>query len=196
MRRLLLLAMALLPGAARADVLNYDYVYLSKNGTETDRASNDGDGMAAGGYKSFGKRTHVFLSYDNTALYAGSHPDWDYDLKTWRIGAGGHYFLGKRTLIAPSLSIFRSSGEVLAPSWTAPRKLEGTGYIVQFELRHAVTDWLELTAAARRTKFVDGTSNEYIGGVMFHVNHNWALGMLYHDRERKRSTEFTVRYYY
>lgn len=196
MRRLLLMAMMLLPGVALAEVLNYDYVYLSKNGTESDPGSKGGDGVAGGGFKSFGKRTHVFLSYDDTALYAGSNPNWDYDLKTWRIGAGGHYLIGKRTMIAPSLSVFRSSGEVMAPNWTAPRKLEGTGHIVQVDLRHAVTNWLELTAAARRSKFLDGSSTEFVGGVMFHPNATWAVGVLYHDREQKRSTEFTVRRYY
>jgi hypothetical protein len=189
MRGLLLLAMVLLPGVALAEVLNYDYVYLSKNGTES-----DGNGTG-GGYKSFGK-THVFLSVDDTAFYAGSNQDWDYDLKTWRVGAGGHYMIGKRTMVAPSFSVFRSSGEVMAPSWTSPRKLSGTGYIAEFDLRHAVTDWLELTAAARRTQFADATWTELVGGVMFHANDKWAFGVLYHDREQKPSTEFTVRYYY
>ena len=101
-----LLAMTLLSGAATADVLNYDYVYLSKNGTES-----DGTGTG-GGYKSFGEHTHLFLSYDDTAFYAGSHENWDYDLKTLRVGAGGHYLIGARTMIAPSVSASRraSSG--------------------------------------------------------------------------------------
>lgn len=190
MRRLFVLAMALLPGMAASEVLNYDYVYLSTNGTES-----DGNGTA-GGFKSFGGHTHVFASYDDTAFYAGSNEDWDYDLRTLRIGAGGHYLIGKRTMIAPSVSVFRSSGEVLAPSWTSPRDIGGTGYIAQFDLRHAVTDWLELTAAARRTSFEDATWTELVGGVIFHANDKWALGVLYRDREEQHSTEFTVRYYY
>ena len=196
MRRPLLLAMALLPGVALAEVLNYDYVYLSKNGTESDVPFDEGDGTAAGGFKSFGKRTHAFLSYDDTALYAGSKPNYDYDLKTLRIGAGGHYLIGKRTMIAPQFSVFRSSGEYKAPDWDAPQKLSGTGYIAQFDLRHAVTKWLELTAAARRTKFLDETATEFVGGVLWHVNDTWAVGVLYNHREQKTSTEFTVRYYY
>jgi hypothetical protein len=187
---LALLALASLPSLAMADALNYDYVYLSKNGTES-----DGNGTA-GGYKSLGDHTHVFASYDDTAFYAGSHDNWDYDLKTLRVGAGGHYLIGARTMIAPSLSVFHSSGEVLAPTWAAPRKLGGTGYIAEFDLRHAVTDWLELTAAARRTQFAGDRWNEYVGGVMFHASHHWAFGALYHDREQQHSTEFTVRYYY
>ena len=185
-----LLAMTLLSGAATADVLNYDYVYLSKNGTES-----DGTGTG-GGYKSFGEHTHLFLSYDDTAFYAGSHENWDYDLKTLRVGAGGHYLIGARTMIAPSVSVFHSRGEVLAPTWTAARKLSGTGYIAEFDLRHAVTNWLELTVAARRTQFADASWNELVGGVMFHANHNWAFGALYHERDDQHSTEFTVRYYY
>ena len=105
MRRLLLLATLLMPGFAVAEVLNYDYVYLSRNGTEA-----DGTGTA-GGFKSFGDHTHLFLSVDDTAFYAGRHEDWDYDLRTVRIGAGGHYLLGKRTMVAPSLSVFRSRGD-------------------------------------------------------------------------------------
>ncbi len=196
LKLMLVLAIALLPGVALAEVLNYDYVYLSKNGSESDVPFDDGDGTAAGGFKSFGKRTHVFLSYDDTALYAVSNPNWDYDLKTWRVGAGGHYLIGKRTMIAPAFSVFRSSGEVMAPSWNAPRKLSGTGYIAQLDLRHAVTKWLELTAAARRTKFIDETSTEFVGGVLVHPTDKWAFGVLYNRREQKTSTEFTVRYYY
>jgi hypothetical protein len=190
MRGTLLLALALLPTTAAAEALNYDYVYLSRNGTES-----DGSGTA-GGYKSFGTHTHVFASYDDTAFYAGSHANWDYDLRTLRVGAGGHYLLGARTMIAPSFSVFRSRGDVLAPTWAAPRKLEGTGYIAEFDLRHAVTDWLELTVAARRSRFADSTWSEYVGGVMFHASDHWAVGALYHDREGQAATEFTVRYYY
>lgn len=190
MRRPLLLAMLLLPGAAAAEVLNYDYVYLSKNGTES-----DGNGTA-GGFKSFGGHSHVFASFDDTAFYAGNQDDWEYDLRTLRIGAGGHYLIGKRTMIAPSLSVFRSTGEALAPSWTSPRRISGTGYIVQVDLRHAVSNRLELTAAARRTHFEDATWSELVGGVIFHANDKWALGVLYRDGEERRSTEFTVRYYY
>ena len=143
MRRILFLAL-LLPGLAPAEVLDYDYVYLSRNGTES-----DGNGTA-GGFKSFGEHTHLFASVDDTAFYAGSHADWDYDLKTWRVGAGGHYRLGPNTMIAPALSVFHSEGEVLAPSWTAPRRLNGNGYIAEVDLRHALNPRVELVAAARR----------------------------------------------
>ena len=190
MRTLLLLAAALLPGLAPAEVLNYDYVYLSRNGTE-----DDGTGTA-GGFKSFGGHTHLFASFDDTAFYASSHANWDYDLRTLRVGAGGHYLVGERTMIAPSVSVFRSQGEVLAPSWDAPRELRGTGYIAQFDLRHAVTQRIELTAAARVTRFAGDQWRETIGGVMFHATDHWAFGALYHDREGQAGTEFTVRYYY
>lgn len=190
LRATLALALALVPGVAAAEVLNYDYVYLSKNGTES-----DGNGTA-GGFKSFGGHTHVFASYDDTAFYAGRNENWDYDLETLRIGAGGHYLLGNRTMIAPSVSVFRSRGEVMSPSWDAPRRLEGTGYIAQFDLRHAVTDWMELTAAARVTRFDGASSTEMVGGVIFHANDQWAFGALYHDRDGGHSTELTVRYYY
>lgn len=182
------------PAPGVAEILNYDYVYLSRNGTESDQKS--GGGTAAGGYKSIREHLHVFGSYDDGALYAGSHPEWDYDLKTLRVGAGGHFFIGKRTVFAPSVSVFYSHGTVMDPSWSAPHRISGTGYIAQFELRHAVTRWLELTAAARRTKSVDGSSTEFIGGVMLHVHPNWAVGVLEHERDHKASTELTVRYYY
>jgi len=189
MRRILFLAL-LLPGLAPAEVLDYDYVYLSRNGTES-----DGNGTA-GGFKSFGEHTHLFASVDDTAFYAGSHADWDYDLKTWRVGAGGHYRLGPNTMIAPALSVFHSEGEVLAPSWTAPRRLNGNGYIAEVDLRHALNQRVELVAAARRTQFDGERWNELVGGVMFHATPKWAFGALYHRREQRNSTEFTVRYYY
>jgi hypothetical protein len=195
MRRLLLFAALLLPGLAPAQTLNYDYVYLSRNGTGSEGRGSDGHGTA-GGYKSFGEHTHGFASVDDTAFYAGIHADWDYDLKTWRVGAGGHYMIGERTMIAPALSVFHSEGDVLAPSWPAPRKLNGNGYIAEVDLRHAATARIELVAAARRTQFAGDRWNELVGGVMFHATPKWAFGALYHRREQKDSTEFTVRYYY
>ena len=186
----LLLLPRLAAAQAQAQPLNYDYVYLSRNGTEA-----DGHGTA-GGYKSFGEHTHVVLSFDDTAFYAGSNPKWDYDLRTWRIGAGGHYLLGTRTMIAPAASVFHSEGEVLAPSWTGPRRLNGNGYIVEVDLRHAATSQLELVAAARRTQFQGERGNELVGGVIFHATPKWAVGALYHRREQRNATEFTARYYY
>lgn len=193
-RRLLGALLALLPVPSLAEVLNYDYVYLSREGAASGRSDN-GDGTA-GGFKSFGDHTHVFLSYDDSAFYAGSNQHWDYDLKTWRIGAGGHYLIGKRTMIAPSLAVFRSRGEVMAPSWMAPRRMSGTGTILELDLRHAVTRWLELTAGARRTRFEDDSWTELVGGVLLHPTDRWAVGALHHDREGERSTELTVRFYY
>ena len=188
-------AVALLPAAACAEVLDYDYVYLSREGAASGRNGNDGNGTA-GGFKSFGEHTHVFLSYDDTAFYAGSNADWDYDLKTWRTGAGGHYLLGQRTMIAPAFAVFRSRGEVMAPGWASPRRLAGTGTILEVDLRHAFSDWLELVASARRTRFEGASWTERVGGVLFHPNNRWAVGALYHDRNDARSTELTLRYYY
>lgn len=194
MRQLLLLAALLLPGLAPAQTqtatLNYDYVYLSRNGTEA-----DGNGTA-GGYRSFGEHTHVVVSVDDTAFYAGSHADWDYDLKTWRVGAGGHYMLGERTMIAPALSVFHSEGDVLAPSWTASRRLNANGTIAEVDLRHLATARVELVAGARRTQFDGDRWNELVGGVIFHATPRWAFGALHRRRESRGSTEFTVRYYY
>jgi hypothetical protein len=58
MRKRLLLAALLLPGLAPAEVLDYDYVYLSRNGGE-----QDGHGTG-GGYKSFGEHTHLSSTCD------------------------------------------------------------------------------------------------------------------------------------
>lgn len=185
----------LLPGAAWAEVLNYDYVYLSRNGMEPDGGSRS-EGNTAGGFKEFGGHTHVFASIDDGGLYGGANPKWDYDLTTLRVGVGGHYLLGERTMIAPAVALLRVDGEVLAPAWMAPRELSGTGHVIQLDVRHAVFDWLELTAAARHTKLLGESSTEFVGGVLFHLNDAFAVGALYHDRDAAASTELTVRWYY
>lgn len=190
MRTILLLALFLLASAAHADALNYDYVYLSKIGN-----SSNGNGTG-GGYKSFGENSHVFFSYDDTAFYAGSRSNWDYDMKTLRVGAGGHYRIGKRTMIAPEIALFHSSGTVKAPSWPSAHNMGGNGYMVEVDLRHALTDHIELSASARRTQFAGERWNEFVGGVMLHATHHWAFGVLQHRRDSKSATEFTVRYYY
>ena len=167
----------LLPGAAWAEVLNYDYVYLSRNGMEPDGGSRS-EGNTAGGFKEFGGHTHVFASIDDGGLYGGANPKWDYDLTTLRVGVGGHYLLGERTMIAPAVALLRVDGEVLAPAWMAPRELSGTGHVIQLDVRHAVFDWLELTAAARHTKLLGESSTEFVGGVLFHLNDAFAVGAL------------------
>lgn len=191
---LALSALALLPGAARSEVLDYDYVYLSRNGMETDGRSGNGNTM--GGFKEFGGYTHVFASLDDGGVYAGANPAWDYDLMTLRVGVGGHYRLGERTMVAPAVALLRVDGEAMAPGWMAPRELDGSGHVVQLDVRHAVTDWLELTAAARHTKLLGHGSTELVGGVLFHLNDAFAFGALYHDRDASTSTELTVRWYY
>jgi hypothetical protein len=195
-RLLAVACLVLLPVAgARAEVLNYDYVYLSREGAASG-ASGDGGNGAAGGFRSFGAHTHVFASLDDTAFYAGSNADWDYDLTTLRVGVGGHYPLGPRTMLAPSIAVFRSQGEVMVPAWAARRDLEATGAILELDIRHAVTRWLELVGGVRRTRFDGQAWNETAAGVMVHPTDRWAFGAIHHDRAGERSTELTVRYYY
>lgn len=190
-----LLAMGLLPGSALGEVLNYDYLYLSRNGTETDGRSSS-DGNTIGAFKSFGDHTHVFASLDDGGLYGGANPNWDYDIRTLRVGVAGHYLVGKRTMVAPGLAFLRVDGEAMAPAWAAPRDASGSGHVVQLDVRHAVTDWLELTAAARYTKLLGHSSREFVGGVLFHLNDSVAFGALHHERDDATSTELTVRWYY
>ena len=191
----LALAALLVPGAAGAEVLNYDYVYLSRNGMESgERPAGEGNTM--GGFKELGDHTHVFASIDDGGAYGTANPAWDYDVRTLRVGIGGHYRLGERTMIAPAVAVLRVEGDTMAPSWAAPREVSGTGHVVQLDVRHAVTDWLELTAAARHTKLLGDSSTELVGGVLFHFSDAFAFGALYHDRDASSSTEFTVRWYY
>lgn len=195
MKNTFLLVMALLPGAALAEPLNYDYIYLSNSETETD-GGGESEGDAFGGFWSFADTLHVFASWDDSGSYAGANPAWDYDLKTLRAGIGGHYLIGERTMIAPAVAVIRAEGDVMAASWTSPRELKDTGYGVQLDLRHAVSDWFELTAGGRYSDVLDNSSTELVGGLVFHPTDWLALGALYHEREEAASTELTVRWYF
>ena len=99
-------------------------------------------------------------------------------------------------MVAPAVAFLRVDGEAMAPGWAGPRDVSGNGHVVQLDVRHAVTDWLELTAAARHTKLLGDSSTELVGGVLFHLNDAFAFGALYHDRDASASTELTVRWYY
>lgn len=195
--RILLAAIALAPFAVAAEPLDYDYVYLSSNDTETDDG-RETDGDVFGGFWSFTDTLHVFASYDDAGAYTGSgeNPLWDYDTRTLRAGIGGHYLLGERTMIAPALAVLRSEVEISAPAWTEPREVSDTGYGVQLDLRHAVTDWFELTAGGRYADVFDNGTTELVGGVVFHPTTWLALGALYHEGDDRNSTELTVRWYY
>lgn len=195
MKRLILLAAAVLPGTVLAEPLNYDYIYLSNVDTESD-GGDGSEGEAFGGFWSFADTLHVFASYDDSGFYAGANPAWDYDLQALRAGLGGHYLLGERTMIAPAISVIRAEGDVMAPSWASPRELKDTGYGFQLDLRHALTDRFELTAGGRYTNLLDDSSTELVGGLLFHAADWIALGALYHDREEETATELTVRWYF
>lgn len=194
--RALLATLALLPLAVAAEPLNYDYLYLSSNDTKTDDGSET-SGDVFGGFWSFTDTLHVFASYDDAGAYAGDmNPAWDYDTRTLRAGVGGHYLLGKRTMIAPAIAILRAEAEVTSPLWTSAREYSDTGYGAQLDLRHAVTNWFELTAGARYTQVFDNDATELVGGIVFHPTSWLALGALYHERDEANSTELTVRWYY
>lgn len=195
MKRFLLAC--LLPLGADAEPLDYDYVYLNANETETAEGADD-SGETAGGFWTFTDTLHLFGSYDDTAAYvgAGANPAWDYDTRTLRIGIGGHYAVGDRTMIAPSIAVLRARREISAPAWTSARENTDTGFGMQLDLRHAVTDWFEVTAGGRYSKIFNDSTSEIVGGMLFHPTDWVAVGALYHEREDAAGTELTVRWYY
>ena len=199
MKRILLytLALALLPATAMSEPLNYDYVYLSANDTRTD-SGNDDRGDTLGGFWSFADTLHLFGSLDDAGAYAGAGANaaWKYETRTLRAGIGGHYLLGKRVMIAPSIAVLRAEQEISAPAWTTARERSDTGYGAQVDLRYAVTSAFELTVGGRYSRLFDDNSTEGVGGILYHATDWLALGALYHEGERSESTELTVRWYY
>lgn len=193
----LLMVLVLLPFAVAAEPLNYDYLYLSANDTETDDGS-ESEGETFGGFWSFADTLHLFASYDDAGAYAGSgaNPGWDYDTRTLRAGIGGHWLIDERTMIAPAVAVLHARADVTAPAWTYAREYTDTGYGVQLDLRHALADWFELTAGGRYSEVFDGDATEFVGGVVFHPTDWLALGALYHDGDARTGTELTVRWYY
>lgn len=193
-RIILFLSLALLP-AAHAEPLNYDYVYLSSNDAEGDTGDS---GETAGAFWEFAETLHLFGSYDTGGNYtgSGSNPAWDYDTRTIRAGAGGHYLLGTRFMLAPSIAVLRSRREVYAPALGTRMEYTDTGYGVQLDLRYAVADWIELTAGARSSRIFDDTRSDFLGGIIFHPTDWLAMGVVRHEGEDDASTEFTVRWYY
>lgn len=193
-----LLAIAiLLPAVALAEPLDYNYVYLSTNDAE-DNDAGGADGETFGGFWEFAETLHLFGSYDDAGAYAGAgdNPSWEYETRTLRAGVGGHYLIGERTMIAPAVAVLYAEREVDAPGWNYPREYDDTGYGVQFDLRHAFTNWFEITAGARYSNVFDEDGTEFVGGLLFHPTNWLAVGALYHDGDNEASTEFTVRWYY
>lgn len=194
MKRLLLLA-CLAPLAALAEPLSYDYVYLSSNDSSNDDSAG-GSGEAFGGFYEFAQTLHLFGSYDDSSAYigAGQNPNWDYDTKTLRFGIGGHYLLGERTMIAPSIAVLRSRRDITAPLWTV--RDEDTGYGAQIDLRHAFTNWFEVTAGARYSEVFEQDDTEFVAGIVFHPTNWLALGAVHHEGDERTATELTIKWYY
>lgn len=191
------LLVCLVPFAVEAEPLSYDYVYLSSNDAETGSSSGD-SGETLGGFWEFADTLHLFGSYDDSSAYvaAGANPDWDYDTRTLRFGIGAHYLLGERTMIAPSIAVLRARREITAPAWSTPREDEDTGYSAQLDLRHALSDRLEITAGARYSKIFDRSDSELVGGLVFHATDRLALGALHHEGEEEAGMEVTVKWYF
>jgi len=197
MKTIILLVLVLFAPALHAEPLNYDYLYFSSNDTESDSGQDTG-GEAFGGFWEFADTLHLFGSYDDAGSYTGTgaNPLWQYDTRTLRAGIGGHYLLGTRVMLAPSIAVLHARREINASDWNGLRKYTDTGYGMQLDLRYAVANWLELTAGSRTSRIFGENETDLVGGIIFHPTHWLALGAIYHDSDSQSGAELTVRWYY
>lgn len=194
MKRICVLALALLALPAAAEPLSYDYVYLSSSDAQSD-GNQDSGGEAFGGFWEFADTLHLFGSWDDGAYStAGGDPSWQYETRSLRAGVGGHYLLGSRFMLAPSVAVIRAEREVTAPDWT--REYTDTGYAVQLDARYAVTNWFELMAGSRSSRVFDASDTEFVGGVVFHPTDWLAVGASYRESDVQHGTELVLKWYY
>lgn len=194
MKKACMMAFALLALPAAAEPLSYDYIYLSSSDAQGND-SQDRGGEAFGGFWEFAETLHLFGSWDDGAYTPpGNNPGWRYDTRSLRAGIGGHYLLGSRFMLAPSVAVIRAEREITAPGWT--REYTDTGYSMQLDARYAVSNWLELTAGSRSSRVFDASDTEFVGGIVFHPFDWLALGASYRESDAQHGTELVVKWYY
>lgn len=183
MKRIVLIGILSLGSGVQAEPLSYDYVYASRTDTEVN--NQDAEGDTFGLFTEFAEHWHVTVSQGD----AGWGPAGAEQLTT-RFGLGGQVFLSDRTLLAPTLSVLRIETDTPAAS------NDETAYAVQLDLRHRITDRLELVTGVRHLDLDAGSRSGVEAGLMFHLN-NWvAIGGIARHEDSVNSMEWTFRIYY
>lgn len=181
--RTLAVLFLLLPLAAAADPLNYDYVYASRTDTEVN--DQDADGDTFGGFMEFAEHFHVTLSRGD----AGWGPA-GAEQETTRFGLGAQFYLGDDTLFAPTISQLRI--ETDTPAFSASEDATA----LQLEIRHYLGANVEVLAGYRYADLDAGSRDGLEVGLMYHLADWVAIGAIARDEDGIRSEELTIRFYY
>ena len=176
-----------------AEPLNYDYIYLSSGRIEPEDGESR-NATAFGAFYSFADSFHGFVGVDDGGAYAATVPA-DADIRNWRIGAGGHFFIGKNLIIAPTAALIRGKARwAYMPGMY--REIEDDGYALQLDARWNFTGRWELVGGLHRSELFDESDTEIVGGILWHPTDWLALGAIAKDRETAGITELTGRWYF
>lgn len=190
-------------GNALAEPLNYDYVYLSSSETEHDNGEET-SGEVFGAFYSFKESLHGFLSFDEGGSYSTAAGD----SRSLRAGAGGHFYIADRLIIAPSIAILHTrvdvDNTVMMRSVYGKQYLQAshlgeqsdTGYQLQLDTRWNFLDRWEIIGGLHYSEIFDQGDTEIVAGLLWHPLDWLALGAIGKEKSEARAMELTARWYF
>ena len=196
MRSILLATLLLLACAAtatQAEPLNYDYIYLSSGRIEPEQGESR-NATAFGAFYSFTDNFHGFIGVDDGGAYAGNVPA-NADIRNWRIGGGGHFFVSEKLIVAPTVALLR--GEVKY-AWMPGMDREYTdrGYALQVDARWNFVDRWEMIGGLHHSELFSQSETEIVAGILWHPTDWLALGAIAKNRETASLAELSGRWYF
>jgi len=179
------------PVRAISQEFNYDFIEgtYSSSTVDTGFGDIDGNGFSVSG---------SFSISPNVAFAAGFGTESydrflgvDLDANSTVFGITGHSSSGSKTDIFGSFSVLM--GEIEASDGFTTISDDDTGNIIEFGIRHMVTDTVELTVGFSRTDIFDDTGNQTGFGLRFYSDEKLSLGVGYVTGDDVDTLLFNVR---
>ena len=166
-----------IPTRAISQEFNYDYIQGTYGSSTIDTGIGDVDANGFGVSGSFSISQNVAFSAGFSTESADTFLGIDLDANSTIFGITGHSSSGSKTDIFGGFSVLM--GEIEASDGFTTLSDDDTGNIIEFGIRHMVTDTVELTAAFSRTDIFDDTSNQTGFGLRFYSDEKLSLGVGY-----------------
>lgn len=167
----------IVPGRAISQEFNYDFVQGTYASSTIDTGLGDIDSTGFGFSGSFSISENLAFTVGYGTSSADRFLGIDVDTSSTTFGVTAHTSSGSKTDIFGGFTVLMADIE-LSDGFTTISD-DDTGNIINFGVRHMVSDTLELTVAFSRTDIFDDTSNATGFGLRFHSDEKLSLAVGY-----------------
>ena len=167
----------IVPGRAISQEFNYDFVQGTYASSTIDTGLGDVDANGFGFSGSFSISQNLAFTVGFGTSSVDRFLGLDVDTSSTTFGVTAHSSSGSKTDIFGGFTVLM--GEVEVSDGFTTISDDDTGNIIDFGLRHMVSDTLELIAVFSRTDIFDDTSNATGFGLRFYSDEKLSLGVGY-----------------